>query len=137
MIEEFRSMFQKIVTDVEQLNNKVNAKIHRSRPTSPDVTKTIPLPQPQTQSSQNKRSHSNVASSSSDPAESDTENESLIRENQQVNSTLRSMASKLDNMLSYVGLGKPSSDDFDEGEQSDEDMAEQDDLETNDEDVTL
>ena len=32
MIEEFRSMFQKIVTDVEQLNNKVNAKIQRSHP---------------------------------------------------------------------------------------------------------
>ena len=45
------------------------------------------------------------------------------------------MASKLDNMLSYVGLGKPSSEDFDEGEESDEEMAEQEDLVANDEDT--
>ena len=41
------------------------------------------------------------------------------------------MASKLDNMLSYVGIGKLSFDDFDGGELLDEDMAEQEDLETN------
>ena len=41
-------------------------------------------------------------------------------------------------MLSYVGIGKLSSDDFDEGELSDEEMAEQEDLETNDaEDLTF
>ena len=138
MIEEFSHMFRKMVTDVENLNKKVNDKIHRSRPVSPDVPKTLPSSQPQQQVPQNKRSHSNVASSSSDHTESDIENESLIRENQQVNSTLKSIGSKLDNMLSYVGLGKPSSDDFDEGELSDEEMAEQEDLETNNqEDLTF
>ena len=126
-----------MVTDVENLNKKVNDKIHCSRPVSPDVPKTLPTSQPQIVP-QNKRSHSNVASSSSDHTESDAENESLIRENQQVNSTLKSIGSKLDNMLSYVGLGKSSSDDFDEGELSDEEMAEQEDLETNNqEDLTF
>src|SRR5437764_663410 len=109
MIEEFRHMFQKMVTDVENLNKKVNIKIQRSRTVSPDIPKTLPTSQPQQQALQNKRSHSDVASSSSNHIESDTENESLICENQQVNSTLKSIGSKLDNMLSYVGLGKSSS----------------------------
>src|SRR5436190_13909861 len=138
MIEEFSHMFRKMVTDVENLNKEVNDKIHRSRPVSPDVPKSLPSSQPQQPVPHNKRSHSNVASSSSDHMESDNENESLIRENQQVNSTLKSIGSKLDNMLSYVGLSKSSSDDFDEGDVSDEEMAEQEDLETNNqEDLTF